>query len=215
MTKFLRVSFQEKKNSRLRRASWFRAETSLQTNGGQARNDTLRFLRAAAVLTIIALCMATIVFGQDDTQPSLLKQVIKQNQAAVDAIAMYPPDTRKDIFEASMYPELIVQLSTMQKNTDTTFQALIAPFDQADQEKFYNITRYPDLISQLVNPPGQPKNDEEIDQIVANYPDEIRPTARDEAKQNYNLLSVIDRWNKQYDSLFQSMLADYPPEAGT
>ncbi len=60
-----------------------------------------------------------------DNSKSLLKQVIQENQEAVDAIAMYPTETRRIIFEACEYPEVIAKLNAMQKNSQDAFEKII------------------------------------------------------------------------------------------
>ena len=42
---------------------------------------------------------------------------MQASQGAVDAIAMYPRETRMIIFKASEYPEVISKLNAMQKNS--------------------------------------------------------------------------------------------------
>src|ERR1035437_11062405 len=100
----------------------------------------------ALVLLIVA--SGTKCVAQDDGR-SLLKQVIKNNQETVDAIAMYPTETRKIIFEATEYPEIIAKLNEMQNNSQDAFQKLISTFSKEEQEKIWNLTRYDGLIADL------------------------------------------------------------------
>ena len=140
----------------------------------------------------------------------LLKQVIKENQEAVDAIAMYPTETRKIIFEATEYPEVIAKLNAMQKNSQDAFEKLISSFSKEEQEKIWNLTRYDGLISDLVA--NHNKSEVEINNILVNYPEEIHKTALEERRNNYDLLVQIDKMNKSYNSDFELLLSGYPPE---
>ena len=117
--------------------------------------------------------------AQDDSR-SLLKEVIKKNQEAVDAIAMYPTETRKIIFEATEYPEIIAKLNAMQKNSQDAFEKLISSFSKDEQEKIWNLTRYDGLISDLAA--NHNKSENEINNILVNYPEEIHKTALEERK---------------------------------
>jgi hypothetical protein len=148
--------------------------------------------------------------AQDDGR-TLLKQVIKGNQEAVDAIAMYPTETRKIIFEATEYPEVIAKLNAMQKNSQDAFEKLISSLSKEEQEKIWNLTRYDGLISDLTA--NQKKSEDAINNILANYPEEIHKTALEEQKKNYDLLVHIDKMNKSYNSDFELLLSGYPPEA--
>jgi hypothetical protein len=133
------------------------------------------------------------------------------SQEAVDAIAMYPTDTRKIIFEASEYPEVITKLNVMRLKSQTSFDSLVSILKKDEQEKIWNLTRYDNLISDLAASPI--KSESDIDAILVNYPEEIHKTAIEENKKNYKLLVQIDQINKSYDSDFELLLNNYPPEA--
>jgi hypothetical protein len=163
-------------------------------------------------IALMFLIVATGIkcIAQDDGR-TLLKQVIKGNQEAVDAIAMYPTETRKIIFEATEYPEVIAKLNAMQKNSQDAFEKLISSLSKEEQEKIWNLTRYDGLISDLTA--NQNKSEDVINNILANYPEEIHKTALEEQKKNYDLLVHIDKMNKSYNSDFELLLSGYPPEA--
>ncbi len=161
-------------------------------------------------IVLIFLIVATGIncIAQDNSR-SILKQVIQENQEAVDAIAMYPTETRKIIFEAAEYPEVIAKLNGMQKNSQDAFERLISSFSKEEQENIWNLTRYEGLISDLV----ASRSEYEINNVLANYPEEINKTAFVERKNNYDVLVQIDKMNKSYDSDFEILLSGYPPEA--
>ena len=139
------------------------------------------------------------------------RQVMLASQDAVNAIAMYPRDTRKLIFEASEYPEVITKLNDMRMKSQGAFETLVSMLKKDEQEKIWNLTRYDNLISDLAASPV--KSESEIDAILVNYPEEIHKTAIEENKKNYKLLVQIDQINKRYDSDFDLLLNSYPPEA--
>jgi hypothetical protein len=135
---------------------------------------------SSEVLTMFFIIATGIKCVAQDEGRSLLNQVIKKNQESVDAIAMYPRETRKIIFEATEYPEVIAKLNAMQKNSQDAFEKLIAFFSKEEQEKMWNLTRYDGLISDLVT--NHNKSEFEINNILANYPEEIHQTALEELK---------------------------------
>ncbi|MGA2824387.1 MAG: hypothetical protein ABSE72_12775 [Bacteroidales bacterium] len=85
------------------------------------------------------------------------------------------------------------------------------PLSKEEQEKIWNLTRYDGLISDLTA--NQNKSEDEINNILGNYPEEIHKTALEEQKNNYDLLVQIDKMNKNYNSDFELLLSGYPPEA--
>jgi len=161
------------------------------------------------ILLFFIVVTRLICVGQD-TDRSLLRQVIHENQEAVDAIAMYPTETRKMIFEASEYPEVIAKLNEMQSNSQDSFEKLISFLSKDEQEKIWNLTRYDGLISDLVT--DHKKSDDEIHNILINYPEEIHETAMEDGKNNYDLLVKIDKMNKSFNSDFDLLMRDYPAE---
>ena len=148
--------------------------------------------------------------AQESTTSSV-KQIMQESQQAVDAIAMYPRETRKIIFQASEYPEVITKLNEMQKKSESAFASLISSFSKSEQEKIWNLTRYDFLISDLASTPK--KSETEINALLVKYPEEIHKTALEEHKKNYNLLVQIDQMNRNYDSDFEFLINNYPQEA--
>ena len=162
------------------------------------------------VLTMVLVFTGLNCIAQDDGR-TLYKQVAKQNQEAVDAIAMYPAETRKIIFEATEYPEIIAKLSAMQTNSQSAFEKLISTLSKEEQEKIWNLTRYDELISDLAA--KLQMSQDEISAILVKYPDEIHQTVLEEIKNHYDLIVQIDKMNKSYGSDFELLMKDYPPEA--
>jgi len=146
-----------------------------------------------------------------DANKAFIKQVMQKSQDAVNAVAMYPRETRMIIFEASEYPDVIIKLNAMQKDSQGAFASLISTFSKDEQEKIWNLTRYDNLISDLAANPR--KSSAEINALLDNYPVEIHKTAFDEYKNNYNLFVKIDQMNKTYDANFNQLLSEYPPQA--
>ena len=152
-----------------------------------------------------------ITCAAQESTTSSVRQIMQENQQAVDAIAMYPRETRKIIFQASEYPEVIIKLNEMQKKSETAFASLISSFSKSEQEKIWNLTRYDFLISDLASTPK--KIEAEINDLLVKYPEEIHKTALEEHKKNYKLLVQIDQMNRNYDSDFDLLMNNYPTEA--
>ncbi|HEV7230718.1 MAG TPA: hypothetical protein VGO45_05280 [Bacteroidia bacterium] len=156
---------------------------------------------AATLLLMSARCLA-----QDSQQ--MMKQIEHDDQTTVDAIALYPAETRHDILEAAKYPEVIVRLNAMQKQSQAQFTDMLAPYDRNEQEKIWNLTRYPALISDIAY--DHRKSEGELNDIVSRYPEEIRRTAMEEGLRNYDLIVQLDRSNAVYQSNLDRLLMAYP-----
>ncbi|MEI6816129.1 MAG: hypothetical protein WCL14_05935 [Bacteroidota bacterium] len=168
-----------------------------------------KFSKIFAIVCLMVMAGIRL-FAQDDER-ALLKQMIKEDRTAIDAISMYPHDIRRDIFIAAKYPEIIVRLESMQKKTQEQFNNLLSPYNRDEQEKIWNLTRYPNLIADLAS--GRRKSEGDISEILRNYPEEIHKTAMEEGLNNFNLLVTINSMNMDYDTSFESMLNGYPDDA--
>lgn len=167
----------------------------------------MKTINTVLVIAGILLLKSVTLVAQDNDQV-MMKQIEHDDQATTDAIAMYPVDTRRDILEAARYPEVIVRLNSMQKQSKDVFTEMLASFNQEEQEKIWNLTRYPTLITELVA--DHRKSEGEINDILIRYPEEIRKTALEEGIKNYDLLVQIDRSNATYLANMDHILLTYP-----
>ncbi|HXC07192.1 MAG TPA: hypothetical protein VNZ86_20670, partial [Bacteroidia bacterium] len=167
-------------------------------------------MKKSIVTTSIAsvlLLTASGLLAQDNDQV-MMKQIEHDNQATIDAISLYPTDTRRDILEAARYPEIVVRLNAMQKQSSGQFSELVAPLGKQDQEEIWNLTRYPSLVSELAY--DHPKSNDELGNILQRYPEEIHNAALDQAYRNYALLVQIDQSNAAYQTNLDRLLMAYP-----
>ena len=171
---------------------------------------TISYVIVSIALACLALFLVFNSLSQSDDK-TLLNQITQDDQKVTDAIAMYSPEIRNNIFTAAMYPEIIVRLNEMKKKTNDEFENLLKPFNKDEQEKLWNLTRYPDLISELAA--GNKKTKLEVDNITSQYPEDIQKIALEEETNNHDILVKIDRNSKKYDSSFEAMLKNYPPSA--
>jgi hypothetical protein len=167
----------------------------------------MKSISKVAGLTAL-LSLAFLSSRAQENEQVMMKQMENDNQATVDAIAMYPADTRRDILEAAKYPEVIVRLTAMQKQSKDQFADLLAPFSREEQEKIWDLTRHPVLISELVY--DHRKSRAELSEIASRYPADIRNTAIEEGERNYDLLIQIDQNNISYLGNLDKLLLVYP-----
>ena len=88
----------------------------------------------------------------------------KEDSAAINALALYPDSVRMEIFTACEYPAIIVNVATLQKNSSAAFADLLSSYSRTKQEDVWNLSRYPNLITRLVE--GGKKSKEDIETII-------------------------------------------------
>jgi len=92
----------------------------------------------------------------------------KDDDDIIASIAPYSSDVRDAILNISQYPQNIVKIERIQARTSQSFQDMVAAYPREEQEKYYELARYPELIHQLVD--GPPKTLEQVKPTLANYP---------------------------------------------
>jgi hypothetical protein len=156
---------------------------------------------------IAIICLANYGFAQQQTQTT--KHITREDSAAFNALVMYPDSIRLNIFEVCEYPAVIVNIASLQKNSSSGFSDAISSYSKDEQESFWNLSRYPGLISDLAQ--GGKKSKEDIDKILVNYPDEIHETALKYGMNYYDALKKIDDLQTQTNTQFDQILSEYPP----
>lgn len=161
------------------------------------------------VVAIIAglILMPLLAFAQNEK--TLLAQLLEEEQQTVEALALYPTDTRTAILEASKFPEALIKLETIQGKSSAAFKALLEKYPKAVQEDVWDLTRYPGLVSALVT--GGQKDGIDFEMAVQDFPKEIVPRARRTSDDYFPLLVEVDRLNRYWDAAFGELLTGYQP----
>jgi hypothetical protein len=143
----------------------------------------------------------------------LLNSLIEEDSAAITALALYPADVRKNILEACTYPEALVRIEALQKNTRASFREMLENYSKEEQQKIWDLSRYPGLIARLTE--GGKKSKEEIEKISSDYPEEIRETAVQYGRDYYEILIKVHALNIDSDKAFEGVIREYPEQAKT
>ncbi len=157
----------------------------------------------------IVIGFSPVMMDAQDKTPTP-KHLAKEDSAALNALVMYPDTIRLRIFEASEYPSAIVSIASLQKNSSDEFVTLIGSYSKEEQEDFWNLSRYPGLISRLVQE-GKESVDH-INIILNDYPAEIHGAALKYGMGYYPVLQKMDGIQAKTDSDFDQILTDYSPE---
>ncbi len=84
------------------------------------------------------------------TDAALLRDLAEENKKSVEALVLYPSETRLAILETTKYPEILIKMQDMRDKTSTAFRSLIEDFPRATQTVFYDLNRYPGLVESVV-----------------------------------------------------------------
>jgi len=98
----------------------------------------------------IVLLSSFIINAQDDVR-ILLESLEEEDIKNIDALAMYPEDTRMAILELCLHPEVLIKIKKLQHKTSEDFVSVMDEYPKETQEAVWDLTRYPDLIKQLVS----------------------------------------------------------------
>ena len=134
----------------------------------------------------------------------------KEDSAAINALALYPDSVRMEIFTACEYPAIIVDVASLQKNSNAAFADLLSSYPRTTQEDVYNLSRYPNLITQIVN--GGQKSKEDMETLLAVYPSEIHDKGLKYGMEQFDLLSKINDLQMQVNRQFQTLISTYPQD---
>src|SRR6185369_830278 len=115
----------------------------------------------------LALFIAQSILTYSQSYQDSLK---KDDEDIISSIAPYPPDVRDAILNISQYPQKIVKLERIQARTSQQFQDLVSNYSREEQMRYYELSRYPDLVHELVE--GAPKTLDQVRPTLTNYPKE-------------------------------------------
>ncbi len=81
-----------------------------------------------------------------DKEVAALREILKEDRSAAEALALYPEQIRDSIFVASAHPELISRISLLQKQSSAAFRKLIANLSKEEKQGIWGMVRDPDLL---------------------------------------------------------------------
>jgi hypothetical protein len=160
------------------------------------------------------ICLLILTFcaykGVAQNDKDVFFDIINDDRSAINALVLYPKETREAILQAAKSPEIIVKLENIQNQSREQFIQLIANKGDELQQNIYEMIRYNGLVNRLTE--GGKKSEEEIKEILENYPSEIQPTAMHLGRKEYNLLSRINELEKAAQNSFNNVLSAYPAD---
>ncbi len=157
---------------------------------------------------LLALSLIVTALGSSADERGELRKIFEEDRSAAEAIALYPPETRHQVLEATLYPEIIVRLKGLQRETRASFLTLIEPLDRDEQATIYELVRYPGLITELGSRDSKPRS-AQLDSILTNYPDSVHDEARSAVKDSFRILRQVSALNIGARESVDRFLAEY------
>ncbi|MBS2098890.1 DUF3300 domain-containing protein [Carboxylicivirga linearis] len=156
---------------------------------------------------IILLVAFISVVGVNAQHKDGLKDLLEEESSLMDGLAAYDLTIRTDILTVSLYPELFDKMEKLKQNSGSAFQNILKPHKREVQEGLYDLTRYPDLIADLVE--GGKKSKKEVEQLSMIYPEDIHESCKKYGSSQYDALLAIHRLNEKSKEEFSRMLSTY------
>jgi len=142
--------------------------------------------------------------------PEVAPSTPEEDRAALEALSLYPEETRRAALEASLHFRLIQRIGEIQTRSSAAFSERIARAAPEEQVDLWELTRFPGLVERLVV--AGPQSEDEILALLEDYPEEIRGLALDYARERFELLAEIYAIRLQAETEFDALLEGYPLE---
>jgi adenylate kinase family enzyme len=159
-------------------------------------------------ILLFAVILQVNCYSQNDI--SALNKIIANDSASSHIIFNYPDSIRNAALIASTYPQGFSRLSEIQKKTSTSFKNLISTYSRNKQKQLWDISRYPQLTTQLID--NRDKKKEELQEVLKNYPKQTREAAIHFAKHDYNVIIQMKNIQVDFESKYEDALTNFPAD---
>src|SRR5689334_6480406 len=119
------------------------------------------------MLSCMVMAATSLSFAQ-----GMVDSLSQDESQIISAIAPYSSAMRAAILDVAQYPQVLVKLERVQSRTSQSFQDLIAAYPREEQEKFYQVIRFPELTNTLTS--GNRKSADEVKALLKDYPENIQ-----------------------------------------
>ena len=157
---------------------------------------------------ILSFHAPQILLAQTDL--ALLRNLAEDNQKSVEALVLYPSETRTAILESTKYPEVLIKMQNMRDKTSAAFRTLIEDFPRTTQAVFYDLNRYPGLTESLTL---QSNNPTALRKTLEVLPSDKQEEAFGVVHRQMPTLKQIHELNQTTRRAFDRLIAGYPSPA--
>jgi hypothetical protein len=160
----------------------------------------------------ISLLLLNLFFGlfgplSAQTDVALLGDLAEENKTSVEALVLYPAETRMAILEGTKHPEVLIKMQDMREKTSAAFRTLIEDFPRSTQEVFYDLNRYPGLTATLVS---QRNDSGALRKALEVLPEAKRADAFGVVNRQMATLAKIEDLNQTTLRAFERLIGGYP-----
>ncbi len=131
-----------------------------------------------------------------------------EDSAVTMVIAVYPDSVRSAILTVCEYPDAVLRIEELQKNTQQDFRTITGSLNQESQAAIWNITRYDGLAEKLAGSKQLSKS--ELDTLAVRYPEDVRKDIVKCGSENYEVVKQVTELNRTTAVLFDSLVRSYP-----
>ncbi len=158
------------------------------------------------LFSLSTLFISLFVNGQNE--PRLDKDLTGDDSTALLTVASYPDSIRNPVLLACQNPDVLVNTEALQKSTSESFRNLVSNYNKADQQKFWDLARYPGLITKMAG--REKKTKEELETLAIAYPAQMKNTIVEYGRKHYEKLTEINKLYANSQSQFDNVIATYP-----
>lgn len=159
-----------------------------------------------AIMLAMFVCGFNLVQLPAQTDMALLKDLAEENKKSVEALVLYPPETRLAILEATRHPEVLIKMQDMKVRTSGAYQALIEDFPRNTQEVFYDLGRYPGLTERLLL---HQQDAQAIRKDLELLPESKRADAFGVVSRQMATIGQINQLNQTTKTAFERLISGY------
>lgn len=131
----------------------------------------------------------------------------QDDQDIISSIAPYSPEVRSAILDVAQYPQALVKIERVQSRSSQSFQDLIASYPRDEQEKFYEVSRFPDVLNKVIAANAGPS---EIKSIVKDLPAGTQTSFTDLNSNRHDDLVKMNNIYQSSETALQKILSSYP-----
>lgn len=158
------------------------------------------------ILFLVTVLLASFLAKSQSYQDSLKKD----DDDIISSIAPYPEDVRNAILNVAQYPQMLVKVERIQARSSQSFQDLVADFSRDEQEKFYELGRYPELVHQLAT--SSYSTFDQVKPMLDHYPKEMVPTVSSLFPSRLKEIKSMDKTYQTSQEGFDKVIESLPSD---
>lgn len=165
-------------------------------------------MKTSYKVIVSSIIVLQTLSGIAQTDQRWLSQLEEDESLALEALVLYPDEVREDIFQACLYPELLVRLAVLQKESASRFEQILEPVPTDLREAIWDMSRYKGLLFALAGvAPGDRKG---LEQSLRDFPEVIHARAKSTFNKAPGLIRDVADIMDHADRSFTTLMLDYP-----